>query len=101
MTGVDCVIKRDGYKQKIHLCYKHIRGISIICSKNIRGISNICSKNISGISIICSKNIRGISNRYILKSQQSPTRKVFVYKIQVNSIHTILKCGDYYDFMDR
>ena len=27
--------------------------------------------------------------------------KVFVYKIQVNSIPTILKYGDYYDFMDR
>ena len=22
-------------------------------------------------------------------------------KIQVNPIHTILKCGNYYDFMDR
>ena len=36
-----------------------------------------------------------------LKSQKRPTRKVFVYKIQVNPIHTILKYGDYYDFMDR
>ena len=36
-----------------------------------------------------------------LKSQQRPTRKVFVYKIQVNPIHTILKYGNYYDFMDR
>ena len=36
-----------------------------------------------------------------LKSQQRPTRKVFFYKIQVNPIHTILKYGDYYDFMDR
>ena len=26
---------------------------------------------------------------------------MFVYKIQVNPIHTILKYGDYYDFMDR
>ena len=26
--------------------------------------------------------------------------KVFVYKIQVNPIHTILKYGHYYDFMD-
>ena len=25
---------------------------------------------------------------------------MFVYKIQVNPIHTILKYGDYYDFMD-
>ena len=25
----------------------------------------------------------------------------FFYKIQVNPIHTILKYGDYYDFMDR
>ena len=36
-----------------------------------------------------------------LKSQQRPTSKVFDYKIQVNPIHTILKYGDYYDFMDR
>ena len=28
------------------------------------------------------------------------TRKVFVYKIQENPIHTILKYGNYYDFMD-
>ena len=27
--------------------------------------------------------------------------KVFVFKIQVNSILTILKYGIYYDFMDR
>ena len=26
---------------------------------------------------------------------------MFVYKIQVNPIHTILKYGEYYDFMDR
>ena len=26
-------------------------------------------------------------------------RKMFVYKIQVNLIYTILKYGDYYDFM--
>ena len=36
-----------------------------------------------------------------LKSQKRPTIRVFVYKIQVNSIHTILKYGDYHDFMDR
>ena len=34
----------------------------------------------------------------LLKSQYWPTRKVFVYKIQVNPIHTILKYGIYYDF---
>ena len=28
-------------------------------------------------------------------------KKEFVYKIQVNPIHTILKYGYYYDFMDR
>ena len=38
---------------------------------------------------------------YILQSQWYPTIKVFVYKIQVNPIHTILKYGDCYDFMDR
>ena len=36
-----------------------------------------------------------------LESQYRPTRKVFVYKIQVNPIHTILKYGDYCDFMDK
>ena len=36
-----------------------------------------------------------------LKSQQRPTRQVFVYEIQVNLIHTVLKYGSYYDFMDR
>ena len=34
-------------------------------------------------------------------SPNMSTGKVFVYKIQVNPIHTILKYGDYYDFMDR
>ena len=36
-----------------------------------------------------------------LKSQKRPSRKVFVYKILVDPIHTILKYGNYYDFMDR
>ena len=36
----------------------------------------------------------------LIKSQKLPTTKVFVYKIQVNPIHTILKYGDYYAFMD-
>ena len=36
-----------------------------------------------------------------IKVPIGPTRKVFVYKIQVNPIHTILKYGNYYDFMDR
>ena len=35
-----------------------------------------------------------------LKSQKRPTRKVFLYKIQVNPIHTILKYGNYNDFID-
>ena len=30
---------------------------------------------------------------WLLKSQKRPTRKVFVYKIQVNPIQTILKYG--------
>ena len=39
----------------------------------------------------------------LLKSQYcgGQLEKVFVYKIQVNPIHTILKYGDYYDFIDR
>ena len=37
----------------------------------------------------------------LLKSQQRPTGKEFIYKIQVNPIHTILKYGNYYDFKDR
>ena len=28
------------------------------------------------------------------------SKKEFVYKIKVNPIHTILKYGDYHDFMD-
>ena len=36
-----------------------------------------------------------------IKVPIAATRKVFVYKIQVNPIHTILKYGDYYDIMDR
>ena len=36
-----------------------------------------------------------------LKSQQRPTRAMFVYRIPLNPIHTILKYGDYHDFMDR
>ena len=35
-----------------------------------------------------------------LKSQYWPTGTMFVYKIQVNPIHTILKYGDYNDFKD-
>ena len=34
-------------------------------------------------------------------SGRGPTRKMIVYKIQVNPIHAILKYGDCYDFMDR
>ena len=34
-------------------------------------------------------------------SQLWPTRMMFVYKIQVNPIHTIFRYGDYYDFLDR
>ena len=34
-------------------------------------------------------------------SQQRPTRQVFVDKIQVNPIHTMLKYGICYDFTDR
>ena len=37
---------------------------------------------------------------WAFKSQQQPSRTMFVYKIQVNPIHTMLKY-DYYDFMDR
>ena len=36
-----------------------------------------------------------------LKSQKRPSSTLFIYKIQVNPIHTILKYGNYYDFMDR
>ena len=34
-------------------------------------------------------------------AQRFQTRRVFVYKIKVNPIHTILKYGIYYDIMDR
>ena len=36
-----------------------------------------------------------------LKSQKRPSRWMFVYKIQLNPIHTIVKYGIYYDFMDK
>ena len=36
-----------------------------------------------------------------INGELKSSRKVFVYKIQVNPIHTILKYGIYYDFMDR
>ena len=39
MNNVECVIKRDVYRQKMHSCSKNIRGILVFCSKNIRGIS--------------------------------------------------------------
>ena len=35
----------------------------------------------------------------ILKSKYRPSRTMFVYEIQVNPIHTILKYGDFYDFI--
>ena len=47
------------------------------------------------------KNKIAAANLQTLKSQWRPTRKAFVYKIQVNPIHAILKYGNYYDFMDR
>ena len=37
---------------------------------------------------------REVLARGDLKSQYRPTRKMFVSKIQVNPIHTILKYGD-------
>ena len=33
MNNVDCVIKRDVYPQKMHLCSKNIRGISVFVLK--------------------------------------------------------------------
>ena len=36
-----------------------------------------------------------------LKVPMAANKKEFVYKTKVNPIHTILKCGDYHDFMDR
>ena len=36
-----------------------------------------------------------------LKVPIAAIRMIFVYKIQVNPIHGILKYGIYYDFMDR
>ena len=32
-NNVDCVIKRDVYPQKMHSCYKYIRGISVFVLK--------------------------------------------------------------------
>ena len=39
--------------------------------------------------------------KLFLKSQERPSRTKFVYKIQVNPIHTILKYGVYDDFINR
>ena len=54
-----------------------------------------------GIEISFTANYVHYPLSFNLKLQWRPTRKMFVYKIQVNPIHTILKYGDYYDFMDR
>ena len=53
------------------------------------------------ISSLGSSKVKIFKYRVKLKSQQQPTGKVFVYKIQVNPIYGILQYGDYYDFMDR
>ena len=37
----------------------------------------------------------------VIKVPIAANQKDFVYKIKVNPIHTILKYGDYHDFMDR
>ena len=51
----------------------------------------------------CAQSLFLYSRNYsgLLKSQLWQTRKMFVYKIQVNPIYTILKHHDYYDFMDK
>ena len=49
MNHVDCVIKRDVYPQKMHPCFKNIRGISFFVLK----ISMVYQeKNISSIGVI-------------------------------------------------
>ena len=37
----------------------------------------------------------------MLKVPIAANQKEFVYKMKLNPIHTILKYGDYHDFMDR
>ena len=49
----------------------------------------------------CDKILLNSSWKTLSKSEWRPSRTMFVYKIQVNPIHTILKYCDYYDFMDR
>ena len=39
--------------------------------------------------------------KLLIKVPIAANKKEFVYKIKVNPIHTILKYGDYHDFMDR
>ena len=79
-----------------------MRQNSALCGN---GLSSIPNKTF--LSSILSKNRPSqpleviLSLEETLKSQQRSTKKVFVYKIQVNPIHTILKYGDCYDFMDR
>ena len=50
---------------------------------------------------LASKKKKLFSKQNNLKCQKRPTVKMFVYKIKVNPIHTVLKCGDCYDFVDR
>ena len=62
---------------------------------NFNNKINIASSSL----IIYSKN-----NIYAYDKHNSikiSTRKMFVYKIQLNPIHASLKYGHYYDIMDR
>ena len=60
--------------------------------KKKKNLSEICRAD---FAILFKRNAR------TLKSQERPSITMFVYKIQVNPIHTILKYDDYSDFMDR
>ena len=64
------------------------------CARAVLVLTNIAFL-VKLVSVVISVKTAGI------KVQQRPTGKMFVYKIQVNPILTILKYGDYYDFMDR
>ena len=69
--------------------------------KNVQKYYNCINPSLSTVKIFSYHAALEVLRVTTLKSQYRPTRKVFVYKIQVNPIHTILKYGNYYDFMDR
>ena len=81
-----------------------LRGRENILKKN--GIAHHwASKTVTSQSRVeseCERQHTSVSIKQTLfKVPIAANKKEFVYKIKVNPIHTILKYGDYHDFMDR